>query len=36
MNDAAVAREVRTRHPQLPILLITGNADSEVTRADLL
>jgi len=36
MNGAAVAREVRQRHPQLPILLITGNADPEVTHADLL
>jgi signal transduction histidine kinase/CheY-like chemotaxis protein len=35
MNGAAVAREVRTRHPRLPILLITGNADPEATHADL-
>jgi signal transduction histidine kinase len=35
MNGAAVAREVRTRHPGLPILLITGNADPEATHADL-
>ena len=35
MNGAAVAREVRTLHPRLPILLITGNADPEATRSDL-
>jgi signal transduction histidine kinase len=35
MNGATVAREVRTHHPGLPILLITGNADPEVTQADL-
>ena len=35
MNGAAVAREVRMRHPRLPILLITGNADPEATGADL-
>ncbi len=35
MNGAAIAREARTRHPGLPVLLITGNADPEVFQADL-
>jgi signal transduction histidine kinase len=35
MNGAAVAREVRAHHPQLPILLITGNADPEAIQIGL-
>ena len=35
MNGAAVAREVRSSHPRLPILLITGNADPEAARSGL-
>jgi signal transduction histidine kinase len=35
MNGGAVARTVRADHPNLPILLITGNADPDEIQANL-
>ena len=35
MNGPGVIHEVRATHPQLPILLMTGNADPESIQADL-
>jgi DNA-binding response OmpR family regulator len=35
MNGGTVAREALARHPQVPILMITGNADVEAIKSNL-